>query len=232
MYYLVYKTTNIINGKFYIGAHRTKNIQDAYLGSGVALDAAIKKYGVENFTKEILFQAKNESEMFDMERQLISENIGENCYNMMHGGKGGFDHINSTDMHRGSNNCMHDPHIKSKVTESAKRTRLKNKEKYDNISKENLKKAVEKNTGRKRPEHSDFMKTWSKQNWEKNKDKIRDALSSTFELTSPAGIVYTTNRLQDFCKEHDLTYTSVWITTITNKPVKKGKSKGWLCKKI
>jgi hypothetical protein len=232
MYYIIYKTTNTINGKFYIGAHKTKNINDKYLGSGVALNAAIKKYGIENFIREILFHAKDETEMFDMERQIISENMGENCYNMMPGGKGGFDHINSTNMHHGTKNCMYDPDIKNKVIESAKCTRLKNKEKYDNVSKENLKKAVEKNTGRKRPEHSEFMQTWTKENWEKNKDKIRDALSSTFELTSPEGVVYNTNRLQEFCEEHDLTYTSIWITSVKNKPVKKGKSKGWICKKI
>lgn len=48
----IYKTTNLINGKIYIGQHR-KNKQD-YLGSGVLLQKAIKKYGKENFVREIL----------------------------------------------------------------------------------------------------------------------------------------------------------------------------------
>jgi len=232
MYYLVYKTTNIINGKFYIGAHRTKNINDSYLGSGIALKKAIEKYGIENFIKEILYLANTETDMFDMEKQLISENIGENCYNMMPGGRGGFDHINSTDMHKGENNCMHNLLVKNKVVSSMKITRQKNKEKYDEISRKNLKKEVEKNTGVKKPEHSKFMSEWNKENWKKNKEKIRDSLSSFFELTSPDGVVYTTNRLKEFCKENELTYTSVWKTSLTKKPVKKGKSKGWICKKI
>lgn len=43
--YTVYKTTNIINGKYYIGVHKTTNPNDSYLGSGKAIKEAIKKYG-------------------------------------------------------------------------------------------------------------------------------------------------------------------------------------------
>lgn len=45
MYYTIYKTINKINGKFYIGAHATSNINDGYLGSGTSLLHAMKKYG-------------------------------------------------------------------------------------------------------------------------------------------------------------------------------------------
>jgi len=50
----IYKTTNKINGKIYIGKDTTSNPQ--YLGSGKLIKRAILKYGVENFTKEILDQ--------------------------------------------------------------------------------------------------------------------------------------------------------------------------------
>jgi hypothetical protein len=50
----VYKTTNLNNGRCYIGK-RTKPIFDEnYFGSGAALQSAIKKYGKENFKVEIL----------------------------------------------------------------------------------------------------------------------------------------------------------------------------------
>ena len=51
-FYLIYKTTNNINGMWYIGQHQTDNIHDDYTGSGIALREDIKKFGKNNFIKE------------------------------------------------------------------------------------------------------------------------------------------------------------------------------------
>jgi len=49
---IIYKSTNLVNGKFYVGQD-SKNYPD-YYGSGLILKIAIDKYGKDNFKKEIL----------------------------------------------------------------------------------------------------------------------------------------------------------------------------------
>jgi hypothetical protein len=94
MYYTIYKTTNLINGRFYIGMHKTNNPNDDYLGSGNLLDLAIQKHGKHNFKKEILEYCNDEEHMCQREEQIINEKfLIENkhiCYNIALGGLGGF----------------------------------------------------------------------------------------------------------------------------------------------
>jgi hypothetical protein len=91
MKYTIYKTTNLINNKFYIGKHQTENVNDSYYGSGKALKCAISKYGKENFKKEILFIFDNEEDMNKKEIELITEEFVKrnDTYNVGVGGEGG-----------------------------------------------------------------------------------------------------------------------------------------------
>ena len=95
--YTVYKTTNLVNGKFYIGVHKTNNPHDDYLGSGKLLKRAIEKYGVENFKKEIVALAEDADTAFLKEAELVTREMVDSdlCYNLKLGGEGGFDYINS-----------------------------------------------------------------------------------------------------------------------------------------
>ena len=92
-YYFIYKTTNTVNGKFYIGKHETMKIEDGYLGSGNLLIAAIKKYGKDVFKREILEFLSDRTSLNAREREVISKNFLEEnrkmCYNIATGGWGG-----------------------------------------------------------------------------------------------------------------------------------------------
>ena len=97
MFYIIYKITNTLNNKEYIGSHKTDNIHDSYMGSGVAIRNAIKKYGRDKFTKDILFTFDNPEEMFQKEREIVNEEYvsRSDTYNLMPGGCGaGPDHLN------------------------------------------------------------------------------------------------------------------------------------------
>lgn len=96
IFYIVYKITNQINGKIYIGAHKTTNIDDGYMGSGTYLKRAIQKHGIENFKKEILFVLDSEDAMYLNEAEIVNDEflVKENTYNLKRGGWGGGGQIN------------------------------------------------------------------------------------------------------------------------------------------
>lgn len=88
----VYETTNLVNGKKYIGVSVTKNNSENYLGSGILLKQAIKKYGVGSFKKIILKEFDNEQDAREYEKKLIEtlDAINDkNYYNLVSGGYGG-----------------------------------------------------------------------------------------------------------------------------------------------
>lgn len=104
MNYIVYKTTNKVNGKIYVGVHYTNPaIDDGYRGCGVSkydqkkevkgFPQAIKKYGYENFIRETIevFPDSEEGKLaaYKLEEEIVNEDFVKSnmTYNLTKGGK-------------------------------------------------------------------------------------------------------------------------------------------------
>lgn len=87
-YHYLYKTTNLLNSKFYYGIHSTNNLEDGYLGSGKHLTYSIRKYGKDNFKKEIIEYFNTRENLIQAEIILLTREILENkqCMNIKFGG--------------------------------------------------------------------------------------------------------------------------------------------------
>ena len=111
MYYIVYKTTNLVNSKIYVGVHSTKNylLFDGYLGCGCyaskpsswntspnsIFSKALKKYGSNKFVRETLFvypyTEEGEQQAYDKEAEIVNKEwvASDDNYNLIVGGKVG-----------------------------------------------------------------------------------------------------------------------------------------------
>lgn len=118
-YHIIYKTTNLVNNKIYIGAHSTNDIADGYIGSGKMLHLAIKKYGLENFKREVLHMFNSPEEMFEKETEIVNEEfIGRSdVYNIVTGGFGGFN--------KGSTNLRHITNVNTREVIAVDKVKLK-----------------------------------------------------------------------------------------------------------
>lgn len=89
MYGYIYKTTNLFNGKIYVGQHRAPEFDYNYYGSGVIICNLINKYGKASFTVECIEECDSEDELNQKEIYWIAkldatnEDVG---YNLMSGG--------------------------------------------------------------------------------------------------------------------------------------------------
>jgi len=118
-YHTVYKTTNLINNKIYIGYHKTKNINDDYLGSGKHLKRAVQKYGKDNFIKEIIEVFDNKKDAEALEAQIVNKEFTEreDTYNIALGG--------NVRAFSGKNNAMYGVRHPQELIEQIHKTRAK-----------------------------------------------------------------------------------------------------------
>ena len=88
----IYETTNLKNGKKYIGLTNRDSFDENYLGSGKLIRAAIKKYGFDNFHVQPLEYHYNKDDLIAAEKRIIKErkaNTSSEYYNIAEGGKWG-----------------------------------------------------------------------------------------------------------------------------------------------
>ena len=216
MYYTIYKITNQLDGKFYIGSHKTKNLNDNYLGSGKYLKRAIEKYGVDNFTKEVLFVFDNAKDMYNKEAEIVNEDFlaTENTYNLKVGGFGGWDYLND------KSNFYNQTHTKEhgKMMSVVRVELLKSNTEFRKTTLNNM------STGMKRKYKSDvhFYKKQSemlKKIWpgRKHKDETKQKMSLSAQGKQDG--------------EKNSQFGSMWITNGTeNKKIMKTDliPKGWI----
>ena len=186
---IVYKTTNLINGKIYVGqdSHNDSN----YLGSGKILKQAINKYGRQNFQKETLCECKTKEELNEKEiywiKKLNSQNrnIG---YNITDGGNWGDALTNNPNLEK----------IKKKISDSLKKYYENNPERIKILSEQARLRKGNKNSfyGKKHSEDSKKKMRNSNQWLNKKlpieiKQKISNTLKEKFKgINNPCATKY------------------------------------------
>jgi group I intron endonuclease len=153
----VYLTTNLVNGKQYIGSHYTNNLNDNYLGSGKALHLAIRKYGRNNFKREILQECESIEEARRLEEHYIHtlNTLSPNGYNISEIGGSGItgkswgvhSEITKQKIRKSVTETLNKPEVRQKISEaiSGEKNGFYNKQ----HSEETKRKIREKNKGRK-----------------------------------------------------------------------------------
>jgi len=226
MYHIFYVTINKSNGKRYYGKHSTDNIKDGYLGSGTAIENAIKKYGESNFERIDLAFFETSDLAYEFEGLVVDESIvnDPNTYNIKKGGFGGFDHINGSNHEYYINKARETWNAKSdeeKMEINAKKVRLGefngmygttwSTERRDNINK-GVRAFYDSNPGYKKGE----KKTYTEEGYAKwreslikaaNKEERIAAIklrnSKTYKFMKDGEVVYITN-LTEYCRDHGL----------------------------
>lgn len=166
MYGYIYKTTNILNGKIYIGK-RKGNFDKNYLGSGKYLLNAVNRYGKCNFKVEIIEECENLEHQNNREIYWISyyRNKGFNMYNIANGGDGGniYEYLSKDKAEE----------VKRKISECNKSGKCGNKGKY--LSDEHRRKISNSSKGKNlTPEHIQHLKESHKGQKAWNKGLTKD----------------------------------------------------------
>lgn len=184
MFYYLYKVTNLVNNRFYVGVRRSSKSPevDSYMGSGKVLKQAQKRYGIDSFRKEILETFDTMAAAYGREAEIVTEEFIKDplVYNLVPGGKGG-DHWSS---------------LPNKDEIQLRRT-ISVRQRFSSMTKEE-KSLKHGSVGEK---NGFFKKSHSKTTNDVN--RIKHA-KFEYQLTSPTNESYNTISLKHFCEQHSL----------------------------
>lgn len=98
-YHIIYKTTCLVTGRYYIGMHSTDDLEDGYIGSGQVLWKSIKKYGKEQHKCEILEHLPDRESLTLREEEIVNPDKLKDplCMNLRTGGTGNYPGKPTTD---------------------------------------------------------------------------------------------------------------------------------------
>lgn len=236
-YFTVYRITNEINGKEYIGFHSTNDINDGYMGSGKIIKKAIEKYGVENFRKEIIAIFDNKEDAEELERELVNEEFINrvDSYNISLGGNvcilygenNGFfgkSHTEETKeiIKEKQGNYRHTKETRNKIGKSVIKAfnnnpkikeKISESNKGKNLSEEAKEKLSEANKGKKLSEEAKEKLSISKKEWFDNMtdEEYRQWYTSTFTEER-------NKKLSNSLKGHKK--SKEWVNKINKNPEK------------
>lgn len=202
MLHFVYKTYHKETLKEYIGVHSTNNIDDGYMGSGLAIRRAIIQYGIEMFCRDILEFFDTKDEAFEYEKQLVTEDYvsRRDTYNMCVGGRGG---------------CLYDvsgnrnPNYGNGHRQRGERNGMFGVRRDDNWKEKQSKRLKQSEKNKK------------ENNAASKKYYIEDTINNL-------NIDLKKGHLMEWCIENDVKYTTIFATLKRCTPISKGNGKGYV----
>lgn len=181
---IVYKITNTINGRIYVGVHKTDKLEDGYMGSGKRIKYEIQKYGLLHFTKEILFNFQTYEEALQKEAEIVNEDFlkRDDVLNMV---PGGWDALQVGKLAGKKikwlfENC---PETKQKILEGAQKGREKSREywlgnTHTEETKQKLRDSHQENKHQQGSKNSNYGNMWISN----IEEKMKRLIPSTQEI--------------------------------------------------
>ena len=245
--HFIYKTTNLVNGKIYIGQHKTTYKVNTYLGSGTLFKRAIKKYGRDSFKREII-EYCTEDFVDEREKYWINYYDSKNNsigYNLVDGG-GGTGGLPLTEYQK---EALIKANTGRKMSEELKlklisihKNRVhteeeRKKQSEARIGKKHSEETKEKirikNSGKTHPQFGKHQSEEHKNNirlgnlGKKQTEESKQKMKNVYKFISPEGIETTIiGRDYEFMKKHNIGY-KIW--SLSNTGI---KHKGWELKII